>query len=194
MVQTLGQSARIPLQFVIVRVTHVQQAGRQAVRREDQLHLAVRVGVKLEHRGADGGLLCIQKPGLPAPRIHRRKPDPAARLFLRFLQLRPVSADTHLRVVRRHHDTHRLAHTIVVHPGHSVFDPGHPVTHPDVDHHVMATRTKQRFGLARLLESALVQRRLAADLGVAPPKLPHECRRHRPAAADIFQVCRHVVK
>ena len=173
-----------PTQLVGIWVAGLQDLPREAVRREDHLHLQ---GGRepLQHLGEVlmQGLEVLQ---VLAPAPHQRELEPPAGGLDQPLL---VSADRQRRIVggHRHGDDAPMA---VAHDAlHRVLDERMPVPHADVH------REPQRLGEGRGLRGCPApQRRAAADLRVMAADLGHQLRARRAAAADVEQVGLDVVQ
>ena len=138
--------------------------------------------------------LRLNQPGLIAPRIDIGKINLTPHLFLRILHLLLIKANTHPRIMRRHHNTHSLLNAILLHLRHRLFNPRLPMTHPRICLHIPSALLQHRLNTSSLLKRAIIQRRSATNLRVATAKLRHKFWRHRPPTPNIAQISRHIIQ
>ena len=138
--------------------------------------------------------LRLNQSGLIAPRIDIDKINSTPHFSLCILNLLLIKSNTHPRIMRRHHNAHRLFDTIPLHLRHRLHNPRIPVAHPHVRLHIPPALLQHRLNMLCLLKRAFIQRRPATNLRVAIAKLRHKFWRHRPPTPNIAQISRHIVQ
>ncbi len=169
-VRPLRDQPRRLEQLVAIRVVHVEDPGRKAVRREDDVRVgpAHAVGEHGEVRLVHVPALDEAQPGAPVERV---------------LEPLAVAVDGQRRVVRREHEADDRVGAALDRAVDGLGDPRRPVLHARVDREAELALQPCARPLGHVVE-----RRAPADPPVALRELLDRLVGHRPARADVLEI------